>query len=120
MYYSIYYLGFLDTIGNWLKEFCTIYTTMWNGLIDLLNFFLGIALNPIGFLWWLVSQGLNGVAEILPEIPSEMTLQYVIDNLGQITGIGTDLIAELIGIASQFLVVVGIIKLYKLIPFKMS
>ena len=111
-------LAFLDSINKWLTELCSFFTNIWNSLIDLVNFLLGVALNPIGFLWWLVMQGLVVFAGLLPDVPTEMTLDYVINQIGNTTSMGTGMIKELVGIVGQFLLIVAIVKIYKLIPFK--
>ena len=103
-----------------LDSLCKVIVGAWNSLVIGINALMGILLDPLGFLWWIIGNGLIMVSKILPDIPDEMTLAGVANNIGQATGIGTGLIKELMGIVSQFLVIVAIIKIYKLIPFKMS
>lgn len=111
-------IALVGPIADAFKQLCQLFTTIWNGLVEGINVALGILLDPPGFLWWLIGQGILQLAKILPDVPDSMTLEAVANNIGQSTGIGVGLIKELIAIASQFLVIVAIIKIYKLIPFK--
>lgn len=92
----------------------------WNPVIVILNFIMGIVVNPIGFIWWIVSSLLGLFAAVLPSTPAQLTLQNAVNNIGQTTGLGTTLIAEIMGTVSQILVIVAVIKVYKLLPGKMT
>jgi len=93
---------------------------IWNPLILIINFIMGVIVNPIGFIWWIVGNLLGLFAAVLPTTPVELTLQNAVNNIGTTTGLGTTLIAEIINTASQILVIVAVIKVYKLLPGKMT
>ena len=97
--------------------FVELIASIWNPLIEIINFVMGMVLDPIGFLWWILGNMLILFANVLPSTPEEITLQYVVNQIGETTNLGTSLIAETIGSASQILMIVAVIKVYKLIPF---
>ena len=100
--------------------FVELIAFFWNPLIEIFNFILGMVLDPIGFVLWLIGQLLIIVSNVLPSTPQELTLQHAVNQIGETTNLGTSLIAEIIGSASQILAIVAVIKIYKLLPGKFT
>ena len=63
---------------------------------------------------------INLVADVWPSTPDEIKLATLIENAGNSTGIGTAIIYDTFQTAFLVLSIVALVKLYKLIPFKMT
>lgn len=110
----------LDGLLKPLFDICNAIIFIWNGIAQLINFILGVLINPIGFIKWVTLSGIEFFVNFLPDMPENLSLNYAINSIAQSAGIPAGLVAELGGMASQFLLIGAVIKIYKLIPFKMS
>lgn len=108
----------LDALLKPLFDICNAIIFIWNGIASIINLILGILTNPIGFIKWVSLGGIDFFINFLPSMPENLSLNYAVNSIAESAGIPPGLVAELGGMASQFLLIAAVIKIYKLIPFK--
>lgn len=75
MIYLIFVILGLDLL-------CKVIVGVWNSLVIGINVLMGMLLDFLGFLWWIIGNGLIMVSKILLDVFDEMILVGVVNNIG--------------------------------------
>ena len=85
-----------------------------------LSIVLGAIANPQGAVNGFICRIIDVVASVWPSTPSSLQLSNLFASSDASTGIYAYLVSEIFSLALICLSIVALVKLYKLIPFKMS
>lgn len=110
--------GWLGSIWNSFVGFLSVFWVTFSGVFALL---LGAIADPIGAINSLLCRVIDIVAAVWPSTPPALQIGTLLSSIGTaIPLIGAAVVYDLFTtILGMFLIVLAI-KLYKLIPFKMS
>ena len=88
------------------------------GLIALL---LGALADPQGFLNQLICGVIDGIASFFPSTPDNLKIAFLVNSIGDsVPIVGRAVIREVFSTVGIIFGFVAVIKIYKLLPFKMS
>jgi hypothetical protein len=87
----------------------------------ILALLIGTVLDPTGAINALVCLVIDIVTAVFPSTPDSLKIGSLLNSIGNtIPVVGVGIVYDLFSTAAQMLGIVLIIKVYKLIPFKMS
>lgn len=91
------------------------------GLFDFLDFVVYAIFHPLQFLGFLVCSAADSLFSILPSTPDNLKISSLISSIGSsLPLIGSGIIHELFTTVASIVGILVVIKIYKLLPFKMS
>lgn len=104
-----------------LLQFIQPVVVFFISVVGLVAFLVGALLDPQGFLNQLVCGAIDGIANFFPSTPDNLKIAYIVNSLGDsIPVVGRAVIREIFSTIGIIFSLVAIIKIYKLLPFKMS
>lgn len=118
--------AFVNALRNFFNPAISVILAFFSPVVSLLSacvaivgWLLGAIADPQGFMNGFVNAVVDAVASILPSTPSGLKIGSIINNVaGYMPGVGRAVITEIFVSISAIFVLVGAVKLYKLIPFK--
>jgi hypothetical protein len=123
-----------DPISDAIGGLIEIVNGIWGAIKNIANFFkdtldfiketiewiVAIFKNPLGFFNQCINYVIDLMSAILPSTPDNLKIGSLISNVGDTTGLGRSLISTLFDTFAQLAGIALVIKIYKLIPFKMT
>lgn len=117
----------LNALIDLFNEVWGVLENIWNFIKDTLDFvkevlewIVAIFKDPLGFFNQCINYIIDLMAIILPSTPENLKIGALISSAGSTTGLGKSLISTLFETFSQLAGIALVIKVYKLIPFKMT
>lgn len=99
---------------DWVNDFL-------QGLFDFIALIWYIITHPLQFLGFLVCSAANSLFSILPSTPDNLKISSLISSIGSaLPLVGSGIIHELFTTVASIVGILVLIKIYKLLPFKMS
>lgn len=113
--------GVFAWLGSIWASFSGFLKAFWDSLSKLFSILLGAIANPFGAVNSFICLLIDGIASVWPSTPENLKVGSLIASIGTaIPLVGTAVVYDIFQTAGSMLAIVLLIKLYKLIPFKMS
>lgn len=107
----------IQIILNFFKPVIIFYSSC----TALLAFLLGALQNPQGLMNTIICSGIDFIASIFPSTPDALKIGSIINSISSsMPAVGRAVIADVFNSILAMVAIVIIIKIYKLLPFKMS
>lgn len=106
---------------NALLQFIQPVIVVFISVTSIVAFLLGALLNPQGLMNQVICSAIDYVAVLFPSTPDELKIGTIINGLGDsLPLVGRGVIREIFNTLSIIFGLTLAIKIYKLLPFKMS
>lgn len=109
--------GLIKTLMSFLSPvvvFCS-------SLVSIVAFLLGALKNPQGWMNFVICSAIDYIAEFFPETPPGLRPGSLISSVAsQMPAVGRGVVSDVFEAVAAIAALAIIIKIYKLLPFKMS
>ena len=114
----------VDTIASFLQavlSFISPVVVFFISVGSIVAFLLGALADPQGLMNRVVCGAIDMISGVFPSTPDNLKIGSIIESAGSVMpAFGTGLIREVLGTIAGMAAIALVIKIYKLMPFKMS
>jgi hypothetical protein len=114
----------IDTIASFVQGVLNFFTPVviaFSSLLGFVGFIVAALANPQGFANTLICGAIDLIAGFLPSTPESFKIGSIISSLSsQMPSVGCSVVVAIFQLISTMFGIALAIKIYKLIPFKMS